>query len=265
MRSKPSPEKGGEAPAPQSTRQARSSRVIEVDEALLTDIRRVLASKLERAPTDAEIEEAVGDWIDEEILVREAEILGIDHDDPVVRAHLSSKMAFVLQAREVAPVPTDAELRQLYAKVRGDYFLPAQITLRQYFFAGTSEAVKRRAEALKARAEAGEAKQQLSESSDKPPGGPVLRGRTLARLETLFGKDFADGLDEVTIGSWHLRQSPRGWHVVSVTKRRDAKQLSFEDAKTRVAARWQAERIQNASDGSLRELRKKYEVRGWPR
>jgi len=249
------------APAPPPETGADASTVIEVDAALVSDLRRVLTTDLERLPTTDELDRAVEAWIETEILVREARARGLGRGDPQIRARLAERMAFVLEAREVPDEPDEAALRALYEAVRDEYRVELQVTLRQCF-AGAS---RDRAEALLERARAGATPAELRALCEPPPGGPVLRGRSRDRLVERYGEPFADGLDEVEVGRWHLRRSDLGWHVTRVERRRDARQLTFDEARDRLRARWQRERVADASARALETLRERYEVRGWPR
>lgn len=241
--------------------------VIRVDKALVEDLRRGRRALLEREPSDAEVAAAVQAWIDTEILVREALSRGLEVDDPVVRDHLARKMSFILDAREAAALPTEADLKALYEAHRGDYRLDTRLTLRQCFIAIGSqgvEASKARAEALLASAERGASLEALREASEQPPGGPVLRGRSLPRLVARYGEPFVEGLEALPLNTWTLRGSSLGWHVVRVEKRREGRQLTFEQARNRVVVRWKTLQTRQASEAALDALRRRYKVEGWP-
>lgn len=241
--------------------------VIRVDKALVEDLRRGRRALLEREPSDAEVAAAVQAWIDTEILVREALSRGLEVDDPVVRDHLARKMSFILDAREAAALPTEADLKALYEAHRGDYRLDTRLTLRQCFIAIGSqgaEASKARAEALLASAERGASLEALREASEQPPGGPVLRGRSLPRLVARYGEPFVEGLEALPLNTWTLRGSSLGWHVVRVEKRREGRQLTFEQARNRVVVRWKTIQTRQASEEALDALRRRYKVEGWP-
>lgn len=238
---------------------------MEVDDELIADVERMESANLEQALSAAQLDRAVQRWIDEEVLVREARRLGLDRDDPVVRARLAKKMAFVLDAQSVAPEPAPGELEALYESSKDEFRLTARITLRQVFVEGTDAASEARAEALLALARSGAEPAELNEAGDRPPGGPVLRRRTPEGLSKRLGAEFASGLESVELDEWHLRKSTLGWHVVRVDGRIAGKQLSFDEARERVLLRWQAARLREASAGAVEELRAQYEVRGWPR
>ena len=56
-------------------------------------LRLTLTESLGREPTAEEVDAAFQDWVDTEVLVREAKAIGLDDHDPVVRGRLARQMA----------------------------------------------------------------------------------------------------------------------------------------------------------------------------
>lgn len=244
------------APAPDA-----SAPIIQVDAVLIQDIRAILTQELERLPTPTELNRGVEEWIDRELLVRAARVRGLDRGDPQIRARLAERMAFVLGAQAVPDTPSDATLRARYAAQRDAFTLPLQVTLRQCF-AGSSKA---RAQALLAVAQAGASRDDLAARCDAPPGGPVLRGRSEARLVARYGASFVVDLATTPVGVWHLRESTLGWHVVRIEQRRDARVIDFEAARGRLISHWRQAQVDTARQAAIDALRERAVVRGWPR
>lgn len=235
--------------------------IIEIDAGLIADLRAILTQDLERAPTEDEVKRAVDGWIEQEVLVREARARGLDRGDPQIRARLAEKMAFVIGAAAVPPEPDEATLQALYAAQQDQWRVTLQVSLRQCF-AGAERA---RAEALLAYARGGATDAQLAERCDPPPGGPVLRGRSVERLVARYGEAFVADLDTTPEGAWHLRRSTLGWHVTRIEARRAGRPIAFEEARTRLVAQWQRDRLDAAREHTLAAVRARYTVRGWPR
>lgn len=236
---------------------------IVVDDALIEDIARELEVRLERAPSDDEITVAVDAWVAEEVFVREALSRDLHVGDALVRAHLARKMAEVYESREVAPEPTDDELRDYYEANLAEWTLTTQITLRQLHAGGST--ARADAEALLADLQAGADPVELGRDRPTPPGGPVLRGRTPRRLASVYGSAFAEGLDTVPVDTWMLRESTMGWHVVRIEGRRDGGPIPFDQARDRVAVQWQRDAVEAATTEAMNDLRAQYTVEGWPR
>jgi len=238
----------GDRPAPDD------SHLIVVDEALREELNRQLWDSYGRSPSSKEIEAEVDRWVDIEILVREAERLGLDREDPVIRERLAAKMSRVHAALEQPLEPSDEELRELWEQVESDFVFPARVTLRQ-LFAEDEEAAR----ALAVRWEAGEDPRTLP--GEPPPGGPVLRGRTSERLVELFGQDFADAVQGLEVEDVVVLESSEGWHAVQIQERQEAQELSFEEARDRLVVRWKTEQARATAAGAAEDLRSRYEVR----
>ena len=63
-----------------------------------------------RPPTQQELEGLIEDFIKEEIYYREAMILGLDNDNPVIRRHLRQKMEFLTDTGIYLQEPSTGEL-----------------------------------------------------------------------------------------------------------------------------------------------------------
>lgn len=62
----------------------------------------------QRPPTDQELTGLVQDFVKEEVCVREAQKMGLDRDDPIIRRRLRQKFEFVTEDALASATPTDA-------------------------------------------------------------------------------------------------------------------------------------------------------------
>ncbi len=72
-----------------------------------------------QAPTPAQLDAAIDDYVREEIFFREARAKGLDQDDPLVRRELRTRMEALYEDSAQAPAPTEEQLRdylQTHAK-----------------------------------------------------------------------------------------------------------------------------------------------------
>ena len=72
-------------------------------------------------PTEAELAGLIDAYVHDEVLVREAMKLGLDKDDPVIRATLIEKIKGLADFGSGAAEPTDADL-QAYLDAHADQF-----------------------------------------------------------------------------------------------------------------------------------------------
>jgi peptidyl-prolyl cis-trans isomerase C len=242
---------------------AGPSGTIVVDEAVRAAIDAGLVAQLGRAPTEAERASALRHWVDQEVLVREALLLGLERADPVVRARLAERMAFVAGATSGEPdAPSEADLRALYEASLAEYVVPGALTVEQLYFGAGADAAERRQRAQRA-LEAGASPDDI-EGTLPPPGGPTLRGRRTERLAETHGPELAAAAAAAPEGAWVATPSAHGEHLVRVVSRRAERTLAFEEVRDRLAARWQRERTALATERALRELRGRYVVEGLP-
>lgn len=227
-----------------------------VDDALREELDRQLLASLGRAPTPEEQAAAVAQWVDAEVLVREARRLGLDRTDPQVRARLVQKMSLLAESLEVPPEPTDEALRALWRSDPQTFHEPARVTLRQLWAPDRSEAERLREAWL-----AGEDPRSLGAA---PPSGPVLRARDLEQLAVQFGAPFADGVRAAPEGATTVLASTEGWHVVRVEQRTEGGPIPFEQARDRLRLRWQQAWLADARRRALESVRAAYQVEGWP-
>ena len=67
-----------------------------------------------RLPTDEELQKLIEQFIQEEVLYREALALGLENDDTIVRRRLAQKMKFLIQDIADQRQPTEGELKALF-------------------------------------------------------------------------------------------------------------------------------------------------------
>ncbi|HCH64084.1 MAG TPA: hypothetical protein DFR83_14870, partial [Deltaproteobacteria bacterium] len=234
-----------------------TDRRVVVDEAQRADLRAAWVEETGRQPSEPELHEQIGQWVTQEVRVREAQRLGLDRADPIIRARLAEKMAFVATATQPDVMPTEAELRALFAEHKDRYRTPTRITLRQVF-TGPDPAA---AEHVRLAWSAGADPRELAKLD--APGGPVLRGRTPERLTERYGVAFSDQVEGLEPGAPTIVESTLGWHVVAIQTIDRGGERTFEDVRERVALQWRAIRRRTVTAEADARLLESYEVVGW--
>lgn len=210
-----------------------------------------------RAPTKAELADILQDRIDEELLAREAQRLGLDKDDMIVRRRLAQKMAFASEDVGAVPEPTDAQLHAYYDGHKDAYATPAHIALRQVFFSADR--------GPQAQAAAAEAMAQARRGGT-PTGDPFLLPLTYADVSPAdlvrdYGAAFAKAAQEAPLGTWiGPVPSPYGLHLVRVEARQGADVAAFDSVRSDVRDAWIAERRAANNAAFLKTLRQRYRV-----
>lgn len=223
-----------------------TSRAIVVDDearaALALGFERVMG----RAPTDAELDARVEQYVREEVLYREALRLGLDEGDAVVRQRMVAKMDMTASAAVEAPQPDDATLRAYLEANAGRYGGDALVSFEQAWF--ESEAAARAALG-------GDVK-----------GGAISLPRAMEdagrrEVEARFGERFAAGLASLEPGGeWQGPiASGFGWHLVRLTGRRTVP-AGFEALRDRLENDWRSDQIAERKTRAYEVLKSAYRI-----
>lgn len=198
------------------------------------------------------------DRVDEELLAREAQRLGLDRGDLIVRRRLAQKMAFSSEDPAAVSEPSEAALRAYYARHKAGYGRPGRATLRHVIFSadrGAAQAQTAARNAL-ARATAGE----------EPRGDPSLLPLTYADVSVIdlardYGPAFASAVERAPIRAWSGPiESGLGVHLLKVERRSPAETPAFEAVRTQVRDDYLAQQRKIAAEAFLHRLRAKYRV-----
>ena len=215
-----------------------------------------------RPPTRPELEGLVEEAVDEEILYREAQRLGLDREDAIVRRRLAQKLTFVLEDADARAAPAADEVEEYYARHGERYRRPRRTTFDHVFLSAD-----RRADP------AGDAAALLRGTWADDGGGwkqlgdPFMlsrtyAGRTDAEIAERFGTGFADAVSALPTGDWTGPvESTYGVHLVRVRERTASRAPRLDEVRDRVVADLREERRREQGRAAYRALRDGYEVR----
>jgi hypothetical protein len=207
-----------------------------------------------RDPTADERDTLVEDQVREEIFYREAQALGLDREDPVVKRRLRDKLEFVLEDVTQPDTPGEAEL-QSYLDAHADaYRVEPSFTFEQVFLGKAPADAARLLARLRAGAPAADLGQRfpLGRAFDKLPAKDV---------ERIFGPTFEAALQTLEIGSWSGPiESSAGLHLVRLTERVPARTPTLDEVRSAVLRDRAAARQREASEAEYRKMRARYEV-----
>ena len=86
-----------------------------------------------RPPTRQELKGMVEDFVKEEVLYREAQALGLDQDDLVIRRRLRQKMEFLNEDLTESQAPTDEELQAYFDANQKRFRRPDRFSFQQVY------------------------------------------------------------------------------------------------------------------------------------
>lgn len=186
-------------------------------------------------PGPADEAALVEDWIDQEVLYRQALALGLDRADPVYRKRLVDQMRLIVDG-EAAPGPcTEEELAERLAEAPERYLRPAQVSFEHLFVSSALRGPQAEADAaaLLVKLRAGAAPADLA--ADPFVRGSRFKSHERAALTRVFGPTFAGLVLGVTVGDWTgpLR-SIHGLHLVRVSEVQDACPATVDEVRGRL-------------------------------
>lgn len=211
----------------------------------------------QRPPSGTELALLVETLIRQEVLVREAEYLGLDIGDEIIRNRLVQKMTFLLESGARSLVPEDEVLRAFMQDNPLRFQQPGWLAFEQVFLGQdmASDAVISEA---KAALESGEDPQQTGQPSQLPSYVTPSRA---AQVDGLLGRGVFATLDTLPSDVWSGPvQSAFGYHLVRITDRAPARLPDFDDVRDAVLREWSRDTAQDLSEIRFDELKAGYEI-----
>ena len=216
-------------------------------------------AQMGRAPTTAEQQGLVDQFVREEIYYREALRMGLDEDDVIIRRRLAQKLTFLTEDIATAGEPAPATLRAHY-----EDNLPRYRSVERFSFEHRYFSAERHEDAQARAHQTIDALNQDTSPAFSPDPFMLqaqFEQRSVAEVASLFGGEFAQGLASLNTGVWDGPvRSAYGWHAVRVTHREPARQLAFDEVDKRVARDFADHQRDNANRRYYESLRSRYQV-----
>lgn len=179
-----------------------------------------------RLPEPEEIENLIIKWGQNEVFYREAQALGLDQGDEMMRSRLILKMRNILFNRIVQDPPSDEVLKQWFELNREKYDIPERYSFEQFPITELSEIA---AQSLAV---------EIGTNGSPPEYQAQTRRyqrRPIANVKALFGENNAQQLVDSPVGQWRAVTSNKGWHLARITKRHAPIPAQFDEVKTKVS------------------------------
>ena len=193
-------------------------------------------------------------WIDEEVLYREGLARGLEKDDPKIKQRVAGNMQRVLEGQIVLPKATDAELRAFFAANEARWSKSELYDFTNVFVADSDP---KRAGDLLAQLSGGADPNGLGDTFS---GGRRYRRRAVDDLKEAFGPEFVAGFADQKPGTWAIRRSKHGLHVIRIDTRSPAEAASFDAMRGEIEMAYDEKRKSERLSSAIADLRKKYAV-----
>jgi hypothetical protein len=235
---------------------------VQVGQGEIDWLRQLFQNQWLRPPETRELKALVTDLVNEELLAREAEAMGLGEDDGIIRRRLAQKLKFLVEDTTRLAQPTDSDLRSYFDTNRPRFVESPRLSFTHIYFnpANRTDATGDAAAVLAGLATDTTA-DAASTMGDRFLLGPDMKYADRQSVSGVFGDEFADSLLVVEPGRWSgPLKSGYGTHLVLVTAREAASAPVFETVRDKVLAEWRRDSEQKASQDYLVRLRDKYGV-----
>lgn len=214
-----------------------------------------------RPPTREELRGLVVDYVNEQLLAREARVLRLDDNDVIVRRWLAQKLTFLIEGTLRHAEPSNEDLQQFYQDHSDRFRAAPHISFEHLYFSA-----QRRADAHSDAARALAALRKngsipVEELGDLSLIEPELQNQTEQGLSGRFGADFARAVFSLEPETWGGPiESSYGVHLVRVKIVTPALLRPLAEVRGRVIEEWTRDRQRTLKEQYLAELRKKYPI-----
>lgn len=216
-----------------------------------------------RNPTEKELQGVIQDYIQEEVLYREALALGLDKNDTVIRRRLRQKMEFlsdeILQQYE----PAEEELKTYFEQNKKLFEQEAQFSFTQVYLNPEKhkKTLDQEVAKLLRRLESKEDGADVNQLGDTILLEPTYDKSSYGVITGLFGKTFADEMLKLPPGKWEGPiHTGYGVHVVFLRERIDSGTPEFKEVRGDVRNHWLTVHRKEAEIATFREMTKRYNV-----
>ena len=234
---------------------------VHIGEGEIRWLKETFANQWQRPPTEDELRGLVAGFLEEELFAREAEALGLDQNDTIVRRRLAQKLTFLVEDTSRIVEPADEELHRFYDANAKRFQSEARITFTQLFF----NPQKRQHPETDARAAL--VSISATDSNDAAAmGDSILLENEFHEVDeqtvsSVFGSEFAQAIFLLKPGLWAGPvKSGYGVHLVRVTDLSPAIPRPFEEVRPKILEEWQHQQKVEAKAAYLAKLREKYGV-----
>ena len=223
----------------------------------IDDVRQLqntFAAQWRRTPSPEEMRALEESKVREEVLYREALMLGLDKDDVIIKRRLAQKMQFLAEDVAAAHQPTPAELEAWYEKTPRQIRVaePAELPASLFLARPARRAGPRRCDERRS-ARFGrepEGSKETTDLADRFMFQDRYAERTPEDLEREFGAQFASAVLKLQPGSWQGPvESGYGWHLVFVDSVVPGRIPAFEEVEEEVKGAWLSDQKRDAWQG----------------
>jgi len=221
----------------------------------------------QRPPTSPELDGLIEEHIRDEILTHEAQRLGLDRDDTVIRRRLRQKLEIITEEAAASAQATDAQLQDYLTKHSDDFRGESRVAFSQIFLDPTKRGARIDADVKSLLEQIRKPQQRVASTNWQKLGDQLfvlkpdyaLSGER--EVATIFGADFASALLELKPGEWSGPvRSGYGVHLVKVNQVEAARPVTLADVRPLVEREWRNAQRKAGTEAQYQQLRAGYQI-----
>lgn len=217
-----------------------NNKEIVIDDNLVSEMVAKWELKRNRRPTLEEMEGMIHQYVEQEVLYREALVMNLDHNDEIVKRRLAQKMEFISDGMAESLQPTKKMLETYYEEHKDNYAKAPIYTLQISYFSedkrhnATSDAIA----ALK-----NENPLELGDNISLPNS---YTNESAFKIARDYGRVFTNALDSLETQLWvGPIKSGFGIHLVYISEKKDAGHYEFNEIAEKVSTDYNFEASNN--------------------
>jgi hypothetical protein len=246
--------------------EAERDEVIRITAGDIDRLAALWSMQYRRPPAEDEMAGLIENHVREEILNREARLLGLDRDDTIIRRRLAQKMEFLTEDLASMATPTEEQIAAYFEQNRNRYEIPAAATFAHIYFNTDRRGEERAEDAARALRDSLNALDPTPHTAER--SGDVISlqhvyaARTKRDVTGLFGQNaFTETVFGAKPGEWTGPvASGYGLHIIYIHERSEPVAPGLDEVRDRVEIDYMSDRRRRANDIMFAELLKKYTV-----
>ena len=233
----------------------QDSKDIYISDQELTSLLSAWQSQVGRPPNDEEIVNIINNFVQEEILYREALLLNLDEEDRIIKRRLAQKITFLKQ-ETVPEYASQVELKGFFGQNKGNYYVPATYSFSHHYFSKESSAKERATKAFN----------DYQTNGVELKGDPFFLGKNFYQnsaneIKKNFGELFFSTIKNLSINEWSgPHESTFGYHIIILKEVK----TGFSPPLEKVLIKVQQDFLSQAQDKAIakyiNEIRSQYRV-----
>lgn len=240
----------------------KNTQTITITASQIEQINTRMQSLLKHPLTQTQLQQAIDDYVTEEVLLREGFKLGVVEEDPIIRTRVAERVKFLLSDTTLVSEPTDAMLATF---LQNNINLFSQSSRRSFIHiyfdpAKHGDQLMQAIENTKQKI----AKQKTLnplEWGDTFSDGNEYQQMDKSTLANTFGEAFANAVFTVPLNVWQGPiQSNRGLHLLFVSEELAPQQPTLNNIRQQVKQAYMDDQHRQQNLAAINQLKQQYKI-----